>query len=52
MPLFDIDENDETLDDLTESIQLENDNIYIYLIVRKQYSLFLSLFIMGRKQKK
>lgn len=29
MPLFDIDENDETLDDLTESIQLENDNIYI-----------------------
>ena len=31
MPLFDIDENDETLDDLTESMQLENDNIYIYI---------------------
>ena len=51
MPLFDIDENDETLDDLTESIQLENDNIYIS-DSKKQYSLFLSLFIMGRKQKK
>lgn len=51
MPLFDIDENDETLDDLTESIQLENDNIYIS-DSKKAVQLISQLVHNGKKTKK
>lgn len=51
MPLLDIDENDETLDDLTESIQLENDNIYIS-DSKKAVQLISQLVHNGKKTKK
>lgn len=51
MSLFDIDENDETLDDLTESIQLENDNIYIS-DSKKAVQLISQLVHNGKKTKK